>query len=306
MVAADGGALDGLVLLDLPDHDSVQLEHRLEVDRLVELVDVLVWVLDPQKYADAAVHDRYLAPLADHAGVLLVVLNQVDRLDEAAAAACRADLRRLLDGEGLTDTPVLSLSARTGTGLPELRALLERRVARRRAATDRLTADVRTAAAALAAHCGSEGGAAPARPPADLVEALGDAAGVPAVTSAVERSARRDGRRPHRLAAAALDPSAATGPAAPAAPRRRGGADLAARARCGRPGGHQHGAPAGPRPRRRGAVPGLAGRPAAHGRSVGGAAGRPPGPGGRRHRPRTRRGCRCGSAASAACSGCCC
>ena len=28
-------ALDGLVLLDLPDHDSVRLEHRLEVDRLV-------------------------------------------------------------------------------------------------------------------------------------------------------------------------------------------------------------------------------------------------------------------------------
>ena len=55
-------ALDGLVLLDLPDHDSVKLEHRLEVDRLVGLVDVLVWVLDPEKYADAAVHDRYLAP----------------------------------------------------------------------------------------------------------------------------------------------------------------------------------------------------------------------------------------------------
>ena len=54
--------LDGLVLLDLPDHDSTQLSHRREVDRLVALVDVLVWVLDPQKYADAAVHDRYLRP----------------------------------------------------------------------------------------------------------------------------------------------------------------------------------------------------------------------------------------------------
>ena len=94
------------MLLDLPDHDSVRLEHRLEVDRLVGLVDVLVWVLDPEKYADAAVHDRYLAPLAGHAGVLLVVLNQVDRLDDAAAQACLADLRGLLDGEGLAATPV--------------------------------------------------------------------------------------------------------------------------------------------------------------------------------------------------------
>ncbi|MCW2535725.1 MAG: putative transporter, partial [Modestobacter sp.] len=136
--------LDGLVLLDLPDHDSVRLEHRLEVDRLVELVDVLVWVLDPQKYADAAVHERYLAPLAGHAGVLLVVLNQVDRLDEPAARACLADLRTLLDSEGLAATPVVATSARTGAGLPELRAELAKRVAARRAATDRLAADARS------------------------------------------------------------------------------------------------------------------------------------------------------------------
>jgi 50S ribosomal subunit-associated GTPase HflX len=141
-------ALDGLVLLDLPDHDSVRLENRLEVDRLVQLVDVLVWVLDPQKYADDAVHTRYLAPLAGHSGVLLVVLNQVDRLDEAAAAACLADLRRLLDEEGLAGTPVLPTAARTGLGLPELRRELARRVGARKAATDRLTADARAAAAA--------------------------------------------------------------------------------------------------------------------------------------------------------------
>ena len=188
-----GSPVDGLVLLDLPDHDSVKLEHRLEVDRLVELVDVLVWVLDPQKYADAAVHDRYLAPLADHAGVLVVVLNQVDRLDDAAVSACLADLRRLLDGEGLSGVPVLPVSARTGAGLGGLRALLEKRVAQRRAATDRLTADARATARSLAAHCGEAGGKVSADPSDDLVDALADAAGVPAVVSAVERSARRSG-----------------------------------------------------------------------------------------------------------------
>ena len=56
--------LDGLVLLDLPDFDSVERDHRLEVDRLVELVDLVVWVVDPQKYADAAWHDDYVRPLA--------------------------------------------------------------------------------------------------------------------------------------------------------------------------------------------------------------------------------------------------
>lgn len=191
-------ALDGLVLLDLPDHDSVRLEHRLEVDRLVELVDVLVWVLDPQKYADAAVHERYLAPLAGHAGVLVVVLNQTDRLDEPSARACLADLRRLLDAEGLATTPMLATAARTGAGLPELRAELARRVTARRAATDRLAADARSAAGALAAHCGT-GDQQPGRRPRDagerdeLTGALADAAGVPAVVSAVERSARRRG-----------------------------------------------------------------------------------------------------------------
>jgi GTP-binding protein EngB required for normal cell division len=191
-------ALDGLVLLDLPDHDSVRLEHRLEVDRLVQLVDVLVWVLDPEKYADAAVHERYLVPLAGHAGVLLVVLNQVDRLDPAAARACLTDLRGLLDREGLADTPLLAASGRTGTGLGELRADLARRVSARRAATDRLTADVRGVATALAAHCaagssahgGSGVGGAERE---QLTDALAEAAGVPAVTAAVERSVRRDG-----------------------------------------------------------------------------------------------------------------
>ena len=187
-------ALDGLVLLDLPDHASVRLEHRLEVDRLVQLVDVLVWVLDPEKYADAAVHERYLVPLAGHAGVLLVVLNQVDRLDHAAVRACLADLRGLLDREGLTDTPLLAVSARTGAGVGELRADLARRVSARRAATDRLTADVRTTATTLAAHCGPDGGGGVGRAEREqLTDALAEAAGVPAVTAAVERSVRRSG-----------------------------------------------------------------------------------------------------------------
>ncbi len=191
---ADAG-LEGLVLLDLPDHDSVRLEHRLEVDRLVELVDVLVWVLDPQKYADAAVHGRYLAPMAGHAGVLVVVLNQIDRLDEQAAAACLADLRRLLAGEGLADTPILATSARSGAGLAELRGELGRRVSARRAATERLTADVRASAVALAAHCpeGEAGRRAGRAAEEELVGALADAAGVPVVADAVERSAVREG-----------------------------------------------------------------------------------------------------------------
>ncbi|RBY88712.1 GTPase [Blastococcus sp. TF02A-26] len=188
-------ALDGLVLLDLPDHDSIRLENRLEVDRLVGLVDVLVWVLDPEKYADAAVHERYLVPLAGHAGVLLVVLNQVDRLDPAAARACLTDLRGLLDREGLASTPLLAVSGRTGTGLGELRADLVQRVAARKAATERLGADVSAAVAELRDCCAAEAGdSRVGRGDRErLTDALAGAAGVPVVGAAVERSVRRDG-----------------------------------------------------------------------------------------------------------------
>jgi energy-coupling factor transporter ATP-binding protein EcfA2 len=80
--AVDGFADEetGLILLDLPDFDSTREANREVVQRMVGLVDVLVWVLDPQKYADAAVHHGFLAPLASHGAVTLVVLNQVDRL----------------------------------------------------------------------------------------------------------------------------------------------------------------------------------------------------------------------------------
>ena len=59
----EGLGLDGLVLLDLPDFDSRQVEHRVEADRVLGLVDVFVWVTDPQKYADARLHRDYLTAL---------------------------------------------------------------------------------------------------------------------------------------------------------------------------------------------------------------------------------------------------
>jgi hypothetical protein len=77
----------------------------------------------------------------------------------------------------------------------ELRGELVHRVAARRAATDRLTADVRGAAAALRRHCpeGDGAGEVGRREREQLVRALSTAAGVPVVTAAVERSTLRSG-----------------------------------------------------------------------------------------------------------------
>ena len=178
------------MLLDLPDHDSTEVAHRLEVDRLVGLVDVLVWVLDPQKYADAAIHDRYLRPLARHGDVMVVVLNQVDRLAPADVPDAVADVRRLLADDGLPDVPVLAVSATVGTGLDRLRDVLTGAVAAHRAALRRIAADLDTVSATLADVVGG-----PARDDVDggaqraLVAALGAAAGIPAVGAAVQRAA---------------------------------------------------------------------------------------------------------------------
>jgi GTPase Era involved in 16S rRNA processing len=191
---AGDGRLDGLVVLDLPDFDSVELAHRLEVDRVIELVDLLVWVVDPQKYADGALHDRYLRPLATHGSTMVLVLNQADLLPADALAACRRDLGRLLADDGLPGLPVLPVSARTGEGLPALAELLEERVATRAAAVARLSTDVSAVATRLAVGCG-EG--VPGRVDGGerdrLAAALAQAAGVPGVVRAVARAHRRRG-----------------------------------------------------------------------------------------------------------------
>jgi GTP-binding protein EngB required for normal cell division len=156
--ALDSGesTMNGLLLLDLPDHDSVLTASVAAVDRLTTLADMLIFVLDPQKYADASVHRRYLIPLAGHAAVITVVLNQVDQLPPEQVAECEQDLRRLLDAEGLHDTQVLPISARTGVGLDALRAALTSAVLAQHAASERISADIDSLIGGFALHCADQ------------------------------------------------------------------------------------------------------------------------------------------------------
>jgi GTP-binding protein EngB required for normal cell division len=187
-------ALDGLVLLDLPDHDSTELDHRMEVDRLVRLVDEFIWVVDPQKYADAAIHDRYLKPLAQHADVMMIILNQVDKLTSSQREQCLSDLQRLLNSEGLGKVPVMAVSAATGEGIEALRETLARQVAEKQAAARRLAADVSVAAARLSTASGTTKVTPVARPSTDrLTTQVAIAAGVPVVTEAVGKAWRLRG-----------------------------------------------------------------------------------------------------------------
>lgn len=191
LVPARRSAFANLVLLDLPDHDSTEAAHRMTVDRLVPLVDMLIWVVDPQKYADAALHERYLRPLAQYADVMIVVLNQSDLLRPDELADAMADLRRLLDGEGLAGARLMAMSALEGTGVHELRQVLAQAVADKAVVSARTAADVTVAAGELSDELGS--GKTPVldrkrREP--LVRALADASGVGLAVESV-REARK-------------------------------------------------------------------------------------------------------------------
>ncbi|MGW7097268.1 GTPase [Streptomyces sp. NPDC054874] len=201
--AAFDEALQGLVLVDLPDHDSAATEHRDQVDRVLALVDAVIWVVDPEKYADAALHERYLRPLAGHAEVTFVVLNQTDRLPGEAADLVLDDLRRLLDEDGIAlgehgepGATVMSLSALTGDGVPELREMVGRFVQDRTAATRRLWADVDAAAARLRPVYVAEGRPGLGERARDeFTDRLAEAVGAAAAGQAAEREWRRNAGR---------------------------------------------------------------------------------------------------------------
>ncbi|MET9672797.1 GTPase [Streptomyces sp. NPDC006482] len=198
-----GGAADadlqGLVLIDLPDHDSAVTAHRDQVDRVLGLVDAVIWVVDPEKYADAALHERYLRPLAGHAEVTFVVLNQIDRLGTDAADLVLDDLRRLLDEDGMAlgehgepGATVLAVSALSGEGVPELRELVGRFVQERTAPERRLAADIDAAAVRLRpAYLADGRSGLDERAREDFADRLAIAVGAHAAGEAAERVWRR-------------------------------------------------------------------------------------------------------------------
>ncbi|PFG38585.1 50S ribosome-binding GTPase [Georgenia soli] len=175
-------ALSGMVLLDLPDHDSVALEHAVQVDRLLPVVDVLVWVVDPQKYADNALHDRYLKALAGRSDSMLVLVNHADTLPPHAVGKVADDVRQLLARDGLTGVRVLATSALEHTGIEEVREVLAEAVARPSVSLRTALAEVDAVSARLAHVVGP---AEPVLETSPAVEELARAAGVDAVAESV-------------------------------------------------------------------------------------------------------------------------
>lgn len=187
------GLPEGVVVVDLPDHDSVALDHRLVVDAFVDRVDVLVWVVDPVKYAHASLHEGYLHQLSSHAEVVIAVLNRTDELSADARRTVVEDLRRLLADDGLVDVRIVATSAQTGEGVEELRRMLAKEGEERRAVVRRLTADLQHLAADVTGPALGERTAG--LPSTDgLVDALASAAGIEPTAAASAAEYRWDAR----------------------------------------------------------------------------------------------------------------
>lgn len=178
-----------LVLVDLPDVDSIEAGNRAIAERLAGQVDALLWVVDPQKYADDVLHAQFIAPHARHAAVTLVVLNQVDLLAAGDRASVVSSLQSIIERDGLPRARVLPVSARTLEGIDALALAIGELAAARRVRDARLTADVQT----LAARIDDPGAAAKldVRDALRVRDEVGAAAGVEIVAAAVASSYRK-------------------------------------------------------------------------------------------------------------------
>jgi hypothetical protein len=122
--------LPWLTLIDLPDTDSVEVDHRLQVEALLPKVDFVVWVSDVEKYRDHVLHRNFIAPLRAYQGQFLFVLNQVDRVPKAEVADLVRDFKSALIDDGIDEPEVVSVAANPPLTPPynidELRDRLER------------------------------------------------------------------------------------------------------------------------------------------------------------------------------------
>ena len=165
----DDPAFERVVLLDLPDVDSVASAHRARVEELLPKVDAVAWVTDPEKYADALLHDEFFAAWLPRLARQVVLLNKVDRLLPTDARKLQADLeRRLAPLSRGGRTRVLRTSAVDPAGTVALQDWLDEAVDAKRVVVARLGASARAAVTDLAAVAGVD----PAGPPKPLLDVL--------------------------------------------------------------------------------------------------------------------------------------
>jgi GTP-binding protein EngB required for normal cell division len=166
VVGHDRADLAGVAILDLPDVDSVRLEHRATVDALLPRIDAVAWVVDPEKYDDERLHE-YLRRLAPHAERMRFIFNKADRLDHDQQQMLIDDFRRRLSADGIDGASINMVSALDGSGFDDLRAELNRAAEGKAIVAAKLATDADAEIDGIARAAGLE----PGRPHSPLLPA---------------------------------------------------------------------------------------------------------------------------------------
>lgn len=91
----DSDIIKDLVLLDLPDFDSIEQENRTAVLEILSCLDAIVWVVSPEKYADVVFY-RFVEQTLINRENFTFVLNKADDLIVGAAADPHSKLKEVL------------------------------------------------------------------------------------------------------------------------------------------------------------------------------------------------------------------
>lgn len=129
----DADELRGVILLDLPDIDSLRGDHRLRVHRILPHLDLLIVMASVDKYGDEALYDEVRA-LPQARVNRIYLLNAVDRLPAAERDPVLRDFAAKLrahagveSDEPLAISALVALRAGNGDGgLAPLRKTFER------------------------------------------------------------------------------------------------------------------------------------------------------------------------------------
>ncbi len=122
--------LKTILLFDLPDFDSIEEKHRRIVHSALPFMDLILWVVDPDKYADGIFY-KLLCQENKYKKNFVFIVNKIDRFAENNKEATDSslntvvnDFRDKLSAEGVGDAVIFPVSAREAfrekTGIQQL------------------------------------------------------------------------------------------------------------------------------------------------------------------------------------------
>ena len=196
----DGTGLGPVAILDLPDVDSVTREHREQVETLLPRVDAVAWVTDPEKYADAVLHDDFLRSWLPRIARQVVLVNKADRVAGGDGPRIQRDLEaELRRAAGVQEraVPVLLSSTVGDHGTDDFRAWLAAGVDAKAVVRGRIAATL----LAGIRDVGRAAGIDPRRPVTPFLDEEERANGIRAATAAVLRTVDLAGLQAQAIAA---------------------------------------------------------------------------------------------------------